>query len=155
MGKGFTFIELLIILAIIAILAAVVFLAFDPLIRFQDARDLQRWSDVKATLDAIKDNQADNDGVYAEAVRALAVGKYATIGICATSGDSGCTTQITQAKCADITSLVAEGYLTSVPQDPSTGSEEKTDYYISLAETGVVTVGACDPEGGSAIEISH
>lgn len=39
MNKGFTLIEILVVIAIIAILATVVFVALDPVTRFADARN--------------------------------------------------------------------------------------------------------------------
>lgn len=154
-NKGFTLIELLIVIGVIAILAAVVFVALDPLTRFQEARDSTRWSDVTAILDAIKVDQVDNDGSYIAAVGDLTAGSNYTIGTCATGGDSGCTAVTTQAACADLTGLVTEGYLASVPQDPSSGSAALTDYYVTRASTGQVTVGACDPEAEASISVAR
>ncbi|MCD4680306.1 MAG: type II secretion system GspH family protein [Bacteroidales bacterium] len=62
--KGFTLIELLIVIAVIAVISAVVFIALDPLTRFKDARDTQRWSDLVSTIDAIKLYQIDNSGHF-------------------------------------------------------------------------------------------
>jgi prepilin-type N-terminal cleavage/methylation domain-containing protein len=156
MRKGFTLIELLIVIAIIAILAVIVFVALDPLSRFQDARDAQRWSDVTDVLDAVKLDQVDNGGSYIAAVSGLTDDLYYTIGTCAAGGDAGCTAQVTQAACADLTGLATEGYIPSVPMDPSTGTAAMTDYYIMEDETtGSVTIGSCDPEGGGAISVKR
>jgi len=153
--KGFTLIELLIVIAIIAILAAVVFVALDPLTRFQESRDATRWSDVSSILDASKVDQVDNGGSYVAAISGLTAGSYYQVGTVGTGCDSGCTAQTTLGACADLTALVTEGYLGSVPMDPSTGLATITDYYIMRAATGILTVGVCDPEGGSAIEIAR
>ena len=153
--KGFTLIELLIVVAVIAILAAVVFVALDPLQRFQESRDATRWSDVGAILDATKVDQVDNGGAYIAAVTALTARTYYQVGTCANGGDAGCTAQTTAATCADLTGLATEGYLASVPMDPSSGTAAETDYYIMRAATGVITVGACDPEGATPITLSR
>ncbi|MFH0779394.1 MAG: prepilin-type N-terminal cleavage/methylation domain-containing protein [Parcubacteria group bacterium] len=155
MKKGFTLIELLIVIAIIAILAVVVFVALDPLSRFQSARDAQRWSDVTAVLDAAKLNQVDNGGSYLAAISGLTAGSYYTIGTCASGGDSGCTAKTTLAACADLTGLATAGQIATIPTDPSTGTAAKTDYYILRASTGVLTIGACDPEKATAISVSR
>ena len=154
MKKGFTLIELLIVIAIIAILAGVVFVALDPLSRFQEARDSTRWSDVTSVLDATKVDQVDNGGSYLASITALTAASNYTIGTCATGGDSGCTAKTTQAACADLSGLVTEGYIAAIPKDPSTGTDAKTDYYITKSSAGAITIGACDPEGGSAISLS-
>jgi type IV pilus assembly protein PilA len=153
--KGFTLIELLIVIAIIAILAVIVFVALDPLTRFKSARDATRWSDITAVLDSVKYNQVDNGGSYIAAISGLTNGNYYTIGTCAVGGDSGCGAQTTQAACADLTGLVTSGHIAKIPTDPSTGTASKTDYYVSKAATGVITIGSCDPEGGSAINVSR
>jgi len=155
MRKGFTLIELLIVIGIIAVLAGVAFVALDPLQRFQEARDATRWSDVTAVLNAAKVDQVDNGGAYLAAITALTAGSNYTIGTCATGGDSGCTAVTTQAACADLTGLATEGYVSAIPQDPSGGTAAKTDYYITKSATGAITIGACDPEGGSAISVSR
>jgi len=155
MKKGFTLIELLIVIAIIAILAVIVFVALDPLTRFQDARDAERWSDVAAVLDSAKLDQVDNGGTYVAAIANLTAGSFYTIGTCAAGGDAGCTAQVTQAACADLTALATEGYLPLVPMDPSTGTAAMTDYYMMRAATGTLTIGACDPEGGAAISVQR
>jgi prepilin-type N-terminal cleavage/methylation domain-containing protein len=58
--KGFTLIELLIVIAIIAITAGVVYVALNPSIRFRDARDSQRYSDMKNIEQAIQLYIIDN-----------------------------------------------------------------------------------------------
>lgn len=154
MKKGFTLVELLIVIAIIAILAVVVFVALDPLSRFQDARDSQRWSDVTAILDAVKLDQVDNGGSYVAAVSGLTDNLYYAIGTC--SGSTTCTAVAESATaCADLTAMATEGYLPAVPMDPSNGTAANTDYYIQRTAGNVVTIGSCDPEGGSAISVSR
>lgn len=154
MRRGFTLVELLIVVAIIAVLAVVVFVALNPLQRFQDARDSQRSTDVTAILDAVKLDQVDNGGTYISAVSSLTDDAYYAIGTCSGSTSCGAVAEDASA-CADLSGLVDEGYLANVPTDPSTGDATNTDYYIQKRAEGTVAVGACDPEGGTAIEVAR
>ena len=152
---GFTLLELLIVIAIIAILAVIVFVALDPLTRFRNARDAQRWSDVIEILDGIVFYQADNGGEYMSAVDLLVEDTYYQIGEAAVGCQDSCTDAATLSACVDLAELVDEGYLPRIPTDPSAGTIDETDYYIYKSATGSITVGACDPEGDSAISVSR
>lgn len=152
--RGFTLIELLIVIAIIAILAASLFVALNPAKRFLDARDAKRHQDTEAIVAGLKAYQVDNNGSYPAAVSALTNATSYTIGTNGATGcDAGCTAKTTNASCVDLASLVSGGYIGAVPKDPSSGTDAKTDYYIIKNSTGTVEVGACDPEGGSAINV--
>lgn len=59
---GFTLIEILVVIGIIAILAAVVLIAINPARQFAQANDSQRTSNVNAILNAIGQYMADNQG---------------------------------------------------------------------------------------------
>ncbi len=61
-NKGFTLIEILVVIGIIAILATIVIIAINPARQFQQARDTQRTSNVNAILNAIGQYVADNKG---------------------------------------------------------------------------------------------
>src|SRR5688572_14193924 len=60
--KGFTLIEILVVMGIIAILAAIVLIAINPARQFAQARNTQRTSNVNAILNAIGQHIADNKG---------------------------------------------------------------------------------------------
>lgn len=147
--KGFTMIELIIVIAIIAILAAAIFVAIDPARRLHESRNARRNSDIATILEGVKTYQADNDGTHYAEVAGMVDGEYHTIGTCAAGGDAGCGAQVTEADCVDL-SGIGTGYLATVPMDPSTGTAAKTDYYIMKDANGAITVGACDPEGAGA-----
>lgn len=148
-NKGFTLIELIIVIAVIAILAGSIFVAIDPARRLHESRNARRASDITTILDAVLKYQADNEGTHYSTVDALTAGNYYTIGTCSTGGNSDCGAQTTQTPCVDI-SGIGSNYLASVPMDPKTGTESKTDYYMMIDSNGALTVGACDPEGEGA-----
>jgi prepilin-type N-terminal cleavage/methylation domain-containing protein len=59
---GFTLIEILIVIGIIAILAAIVLVAVNPAEQFRKAGDAQRSSNVNAILNAVGQYMVDNQG---------------------------------------------------------------------------------------------
>lgn len=63
--RGFTLIEILLVMGIVAILAAVVIVAINPGRQFAQARNSQRLTNVNAILNAIGQNISDNRGVFA------------------------------------------------------------------------------------------
>lgn len=144
--KGFTLVELIIVVAIIAILAGTIFVALDPARRFAESRNSQRFSDVNTILDAIIKYQADNDGTHYLEVESLGSTSFYTIGTCNTGGDTNCGAKTTVTSCVDLTDI-GTNYLAKVPKDPKNGTDAKTDYYLKKDENDSITIGACDPEG--------
>lgn len=147
--SGFTLVELIIVIAIIAIIAAGIFVAIDPARRLNESRNARRSSDVANILDSLVKYQADNNGQHLASVAALTAGQYSVIGTDAAGCNTTCGAQTTQAACVSLAGLPAN-YLGAIPKDPSTGTDANTDYYISRGSLGTLTVGACDPQGAGA-----
>ncbi len=162
---AFTLIELIIVISIIAVLAAALFVAIDPARRLHEARNARRWSDVSTMLEAIKTDQADSGGTLVTEVSNITTDKYVIIGT--TDNDDGLCTQenTASAACAntataagtadcvdltDATNGLTTDYLGATPFDPSTGTAADTQYWISRASTGAITIGACDEEAEGA-----
>lgn len=150
--SGFTLIELLIVIGVIAILAALAFVALNPLARFQDARNAQRWTDVNTILAAIKLDQVDNGGTYGDAINSLTADLYYQIGAGSACNDTCANpTVVLQTACAGLDELQEEAYLSAIPIDPyaSGASADETRYYMVRDSFGRITVGACSEEAGS------
>lgn len=126
--KGFTLIELLVVISIISILAVVVFVALDPVSRFQDARNARRWTDTNSILTAVHECIVDNDG------------SLTTCGINDTNSHVLGTSDL------DLSTELA-AYLKSIPQDPSTGSDADTGYSLQADTNNIITITADDAEG--------
>lgn len=145
MKKGFTLVELLVVIVIIGILAAVIFVALDPAQRFGDARDARRWQEVRSILDAVIKYQVDNGGTLPGVIpsgsgNAIVLGTDTDDATCVCSGGTG------TEDCLDLSGTLVDGYLAAIPVDPSTGTDAITRYYIYQSTGGRITVGACDAE---------
>jgi prepilin-type N-terminal cleavage/methylation domain-containing protein len=69
--KGFTLIEVLVVVGIITILLAITLIALNPAQNFASARNTQRSSDVSAILNAIYQYQAANSGSLPSSVSSV------------------------------------------------------------------------------------
>ena len=148
--RAFTLIELLIVIAVIAILAAAIFVAIDPARRLHEARNARRYSDTASILAAIKTYQVDNGGTHYTTVAAATAGLYFQIGTSVGECDVSCNGSITlQGQCVDITTI-GSGHLAKVPKDPYSGVDSGTFYYLFRNSTNDITIGACGEEAEGA-----
>ncbi len=108
MKRGFTLIEILVVIGIIAVLAAVVLVAINPSRQFKLARDSQRVSNVNALLNTISQNIAEHKGVFYCGTSPLALPTTPTIVRSATSSGG-----------IDLAPCVVPAYISTLPFDPS------------------------------------
>jgi len=133
--KGFTLIEILVVIGIIAILAAVVLIAINPAKQFAQARNSQRTSNVNAILNAIGQRMTDNKGVFE--------GPFNIAGVdyeCGALPNS--TTTITTATTTAPGALgcLVPTYISDLPTDPTYVSGTDTLYYVQKDSAGRVHV---------------
>jgi len=168
-NPGFTLIELLIVVAIIGILAAAIFVALDPLVRFQDSRDSVRWQDTTAIGQAVQLDFVDNGGSYLNAVDSMDVGDVYMIvdGSMSTGCDDNntyCDSNVAgDGNCVDLSGLATESYLPDIPVAPDSGDvtwdagdsngDEGTGYTLERITSSTFFVRACESENSEEIEI--
>ena len=128
--------EILIALAIGAIVLGTVFVAMNPGKQLAQARDSQRKSHVNVILNAIRENMADNRTGFVCATGALPTGTPKKMA----NGAGN----------YDIASCIVPNYLYAMPFDPSTSTAHyvsNTDYdsgytVVQTTSTGQITVAA-------------
>lgn len=158
--SGFTLLEMLLVIAIIAILASIVIVAINPAKQIADANNAQRRSDVLAILNAVHQYMIDNDGSDA----ALNDGNgLPTTGGCdednyVCDGDS-CTGVDLHSLLVDVE---ATSYLTAIPIDPLQSasttlvSDNHSGYAIEQDSTsGRITVCAPLAENDQTISVTR
>ena len=150
--QGFTIIELLIVIAIIAILAGIVIVAINPGKNLGDTRNSQRSADVNTILNGVYQYSLDNNGGLPPTGSGVGITTTAAE-ICAT-GASSC------ANLVDLSTLTTGGkYLVSVPKDPQCGTgsfctSNGTGYRIARDANGRLVVTAPSAEQGKTISVT-
>lgn len=146
-NKGFTLVELLVVIGILTILLAIVLVAINPARQFSQANNTQRRSDVNAILNAINAYMADNSGSLPTGLSACT---------------SACTMTSTVASGnVDICSDLVSTYIAELPRDPSTGSWTScstydTQYTVTVsASDNRITVAAPDAELSATISVTR
>lgn len=156
--KGFTLIEILVVIGILAILLAIVLIAINPQQQFQQANDTQRSSDVNAILNAISAYSADNSGALPEGAGAQAIDATARI----ITDDNTVTDRI------DLCAALVPDYIADLPIDPTDGTESPANsictdlnanynsgYTVKLGAGNRITVAAPGAEGTDPISVSR
>ena len=138
--KGFTLMELLIVIAIIAVLAAIVIIAINPGRQLAKSRNSQRWSNVNTILNAVHQESIDNNGNVNAAITAVCP---ATQAVDSGAGGAG----------ANLSSVVPD-YTAALPTDPIAATGVDTGY--DICKTGTrVTVSAPGAELSETIDATR
>jgi prepilin-type N-terminal cleavage/methylation domain-containing protein len=148
--KGFTLIEVLIVIGVLAILASIVALSVNPASQFNRANDSVRRSDVQGIMSGIFQYSVDNAGDLSGLTNLAATSKE----ICKTGGTCGTTF-------VDLDTALVSDYMSSIPID--TGCSDcancdgtsGTGYWVEESAAGVVTVKSRCMSSGTDFSISQ
>ncbi|PIQ78272.1 hypothetical protein COV81_05270 [Candidatus Peregrinibacteria bacterium CG11_big_fil_rev_8_21_14_0_20_41_10] len=142
--KGFTLIEVLLVIVIIAILAGIVLIAVNPGRQVSQANNTQRRSDVTAILNGIHQYAIDNRGALPASITAVATDMGSGVGL------------------IDICSDLVPTYIAALPVDPTDAAATYTDctdyntgYTVIKTADDRITVAAPTAELGEAIAVTR
>jgi len=137
MRRGFTFVELLVVITVIGTLLSIVLVSTQAIRQRQ--RNAQRATDIASILNAVYQYALDNNSQLPSALT------NATTTICRTN--SVCTNTI------DLSVLVNGNYLSSIPNDPL--STSTSGYMIVKTTSNRVTVIAALAEGSTTLSVTR
>lgn len=145
-STGFTLIEILLAIGILAILATAAIIAINPARQFAEARNSQRWSDVNAIMNAVTQYSVGHNGLIPPEIPI----DGDPVEICI-SGSASCPGVMGLDSLTDNST-----YLTEVPIDPSCpGScpDYSTGYFIAKNAEGRIYIQAPYSELDETIEL--
>ncbi len=145
-SKGFTLLEILLVVAAIGILAGIVILAINPGKQLGETRNAQRRADVNTILNAVYQYALDNNGTLPASITVTQTE------ICKMGGD--CTTP--DPDLIDLGVLTTnEKYIVNIPADPTGSSTNGAGYEIKKSANGRITVVAPDAEQSATISVTR
>ncbi len=150
--KGFTLLEILLVVAALATLAGIVILAINPAKQLGETRNAQRRVDANTILNAVYQYAIDNSGSLP------GPGSIATSADCAgVAAHEICKTDaVSCTGLVDLDDLTAnETYLVALPSDPTGSSTNGTGYHIAKSANSRVTLCAPSAEQGASISVTR
>jgi len=141
--KGFSLVEILVVVALIAILATITIVAINPAKNFADTRNTQRSADVSTILNAVTQYTAEAD-------QGNTIADLGTIPTCPTATEIGTGTGL-----VNLTTTLVDEYVVAIPMDPSEGTAENTGYNICTTTSGRTVISSMHAENSKTITVQR
>ena len=141
--KGFSLIEILVVVALIVILATITIVAINPAKNFRDTRNAQRSADIMQILNAVTQYTSEQGHLLSD---------LGTIETCPTTTPIG--TGEGQLNLTDdpVDGPLVDEYIVAIPQDPNYESEGAV-YSICKTGTGRIEVSAVAERDNGETEV--
>ena len=136
--KGFTLLELLLVMGILGILATVLTIAVNPGRQLAKARDTTREADIIAILSVVLQYSSEHSGALPDTDGDPTTSNFPTSLTCVGTGGS-C---FNLGAAGDTGEEVVPVYMAAIPKDPRTGTDSDTDYLIMVDANGRLTASA-------------
>jgi len=143
---GFTLIEILVVVALIAILTAITYIAINPAKNFADTRNTQRSSDVTQILNAVTEYTAEESHQLSD---------FGTIAICLTGTPMAIIdgTGTPTAGQINLQTLLVDTYIVGIPHDPNQAAGNVTGYTMCRTAGNRVEIDAPQAELSKVISV--
>lgn len=146
--KAFTLLEILLVVAAIAVLASITIVAINPTKQLGQAKNAVRRADVGTIINAVYQYAIDSAG-------SLPSGVSTTLReICQTGISTSSCAALNLANLSVLTSTSSSSYLVSIPVDPISVSTSGTGYFIQKTAGGRILVSAPSAELGEVISVT-
>lgn len=124
--RGYSLIEILLVIAIIGILSSILVVAINPARQFAKARDTERETDLIAILSAVTQYSAEHSGALPDTDGDPDTSNFPTALTCIGT-DPGC---FDLAGAGDAGEEMVPVYMSAIPTDPQIGDDGDTGYSI-------------------------
>jgi prepilin-type N-terminal cleavage/methylation domain-containing protein len=149
-NKGFTLIEVLLVITLISILIGILLFSINPNRQLGQARNLTRKSDITTIYNALQYQRVKNRGVILNTITT----SYQEI--CDTGTRMSTDALPTATYCngkIDLRSLIPT-YINSIPKDTQATGTGNTGYEVAKTSTNLISIRAKNSELGESIVIN-